>query len=319
MAMDFFRRHRVLSLFLFAILVVVLIARITSPKFLTAQSTPTPPTAAGSLLSGAGGGGVCSKVGNNGAIQFGNSEVAFDEAPYTLALFSGAENEKTAIINAINNSSGKVIVRLGAGGTPPSGPGAAAYAATLNQIAASVNGKEFIAMAGHNEPNCNEYIPLANESIFVNQVANAVSAPNVTLITGQIDTYCGKKDVPAPINYINQLTTNGKIKGVALPFYTNVAGDANATVAHMQGFLKQIGGKDVYVTESGPYIQGTNESDAGQFEQYANAVKTIMNEPQIKAFLLFNAFGANPDPNYTYTKPFWNPDCRDPDEHTHTD
>jgi hypothetical protein len=294
--MDFFRRHRVLSFLMFTVLLGVLVARIVAPRFLTAQTaSPTTPSTQISSV----GSGVCSKVGNNAAIQFDNPEISFDEASYTLALYTGAKSEESAIIDAIKSSSGTIIIRLGAG-QAAKGPPAPEYIAALKRISSAVGGKTFIATVGHNEANCAEKEDAIKEGSYMSAViSGAKGTPGLKLISGQIDYYCGTEDPKAYIKYLPL----AQLDGIALPFYTGVAGGADATVAKLQEFMNVVGGKDIYITESGPF--------KGEFSDFANAVKTIANEPRIKAVLLFNAFGTNTDPAFTYTKPFWNPDCRE--------
>lgn len=250
----------------------------------------------------------CSLIGNNLAVQFGRPNANYNEAQYTLALLERVEDQP-AIIDAINQSTRTVIIRLGASKDAP-GPRSSVYAQMLNEIGAAVaaNGKSFIATAGHNEPNCAEYIPLEDEKKYMQEVLDGVTASNVTLITGQIDFYCGDQPGASIDEYISQLTSltgagGQSIKGLALPFYiTAGTPTANATVELFTKHYNQTN-LDVYVTESGPLLTGS-------MEEFVNGVPQIVSLPRVRAFLLFNALGQNTDINFRYTRPFWNPACR---------
>ncbi len=257
-------------------------------------------------------GASCGIIGNNLAVPFGQGG-DFNEAQFTLALLTGQESVQP-IIDLIKSSSSTVIVRLGAGkGTGPSDP--VEYARMLNQIASEPGIKPFVATAGHNEPNCAEYIPVQDEINFVTVVAQQVTNPIVTLITGQIDHYCGNSDgVPGEnaeaeaayrSSYFTSLAGIGGIEGVALPFYiTEGTPTAEKAVSYFNDFAN-LSGLPIYVTESGPFLPGS-------FDEFARAVPQLLaSNNRIRAFLLFNAQGLNADGGFTYTKPFWNPLCRE--------
>lgn len=245
----------------------------------------------------------CSLVGNNLAILFGGKATGnYSEATHTLALLTG-RSDIPAIVSAINSTDKTIIVRLGAG-LAASGPPANDYVAILNEIAGQIGPKSFIATAGHNEPNCAEFIPLAEEVKYVQTVTQGLTASNVTLITGQIDHYCGDPALPKPQSYIDALTKIPGIKGLALPFYiTEGTPDATSTV-NLFNQVAATTSLPIYVTEAGPLKPGS-------MREFIIGVAKVLENPKIQAFLLFNALGLNPDPNFTYTKPFANPACRE--------
>ncbi len=256
-------------------------------------------------------GSSCGLIGNNTAVTPGRVTTAnVNESAFTLVLLTGSADEIEAIVTLINSSTQTVIIRLGAGvGTE--NLSAEQYAGILNSIAGRVT-KPFVATAGHNEPNCAEWVPERGydyEVAFTKAVGLAVTDPKVTLITGQIDHYCGVVNDKTATEYITALMNLTGIEGVALPYYvTDGTPDAQKTYNYFMGYVNTINsiksGFPIYITESGPL-----KTDS--FEEFARAVPLISGLPQLKAFLLFNAFGYNGSGGFAYTKPFWQAACRE--------
>ena len=249
-------------------------------------------------------GSACSKIGNNTARPFGEGGEP-GEAAFFLASLSGKQNVQP-IIDAINGSpNATIIIRLGAATTDQGPKDPLEYAAFINQIAAEVNGRNFVAMVSHNEANCAEYRPLAEEIAYATAVTGAVTANNVTMIAGQVDHYCENNDGQGGTaqEYLEALAGVPKVSGVSLPFYTiNNFTTGRAAADHFMKYAKMTG-QPIYVTESGPL-------HTNSMAEFTIGVDMVLKEnSQIKAFLLFNAFGLNPQ--FGYTKPFWNPACRE--------
>ncbi len=270
---------------------------------LAALVTPTPVYAQG---------GNCSLVGNNTAVPFGAGD--FSEARFTLALLTGPGDIPT-IVNTINGATGTVIIRLGAG-KGSENLTAAEYSSILSQIASQTS-KNFVATAGHNEPNCAEYIPLEQEAAFVSAVAGAVSGNgNIKLITGQIDMYCGDSEgVPGADGaaetayrqrYLTTLAGIPGIQGVALPYYITAGTPTADALSKYFDTYAALAGKPIYITESGPFLESETS-----LKEFIEAVPLAVSNPGVEAFLLFNALGLNRDGAFSYTRPFWNPACRE--------
>jgi len=263
-------------------------------RHVQAQDAPVP------ALAGAN---ICSIVGNNFAITF-NGKGNYNEASFTLASLAGRENVEP-IIKAINGTDKTMIIRLGpAKGFPgPADPNE--YADMLLEIAQAVGGKPFTAMASHNEPNCAELAPLADEvayaTIVADRIKQSTAANQITVITGQIDTYCDPVPGEPTIEYIAALTNIPGIEGLSLPFYiTNVTTPSPLERLKAAMALTSL---PIYITESGPYKPGS-------MPEFAAAVPQVVALPNVKAFLLFNALRLNPDPEFNYTRPFWSLACR---------
>lgn len=255
---------------------------------------------------GSTGAGKCSIIGNNLAVPFGSGG-NYNEAKYTLALLTGHESV-SHIAALINGSSSTVIVRLGAGGGALGPQDPNEYANMLRQVSEAVGGKHFVATAGQNEANCSdqEYMPVDDLVNYSKVVGERTGDLNMTLITGQIDHYCGNPARPRPEVYISRLVAEvPNLEGLALPFYiTPGTPNAQSTVDYFKNYANSTS-LPVYVTESGPYL-------ANSMAEFTKAVPMVLAEvPQIEAFLLFNSQGINPDGNFTYTRPFWNPACRE--------
>jgi hypothetical protein len=260
-------------------------------------------------------GAQCGLIGNNTAYPFEASGTLaeLNEAAFTLALYSGTGSEPS-VIKKVQESSTTVIIRLGSA-VENSRPAEAEYWANFLIRVAQETGKSFVATAGHNEANCAEFFPLDQERTFVTKVAQIIQASEyaeqITLITGQIDHYCGTNQGGTAAEYLAATTigTDGNpipgIEGVALPFYiTEGTPDATSTVNYFNTFAANTN-LPIYVTESGPFLTDS-------FEEFARAVPQVLaTNGRIKAFLLFNAFGHNQSSSLDYTKPFWNPACRE--------
>ena len=260
---------------------------------------PVPPTT----------GGACASIGNNIAYPAGQGggQVDYAEAQYTLASLNGDE-DKGAIINAINSGQ-NIIIRIG-GAKENWGPDAANYVRILREISAAVGGKQFIATASHNEANCAETRGAgtqASELAFANAVVSGAGGiSNLTLITGQIDHYCGVAPDGTPIEWAQKLGNIGGIDGIALPYYiTDGTPTAQATFEYFKAFVAQLGGKRIYITESGPLKENS-------MPEFTQAVSLLYQSGlNFETMLLFNAFGVNQDGGFRYTSPFWNPLCRE--------
>lgn len=250
-------------------------------------------------------GASCSIIGNNTARPFGEGGEP-GEASFFLASLSGSQNVQP-IIDAINgNPNTTIIIRLGAATTDPGPKDPLEYAGFINQIAAAVNGRNFVAMVSHNEANCAEYQPLADEIAYATAVTGAVTASNVTLIAGQVDHYCENNDNQGGTaqGYLEGLAGVPGVEGVSLPFYTiNNFTTGRAATDHFNKYSAMTNGLPIYVTESGPL-------HTNSMAEFTIGVDLVLKENgNITAFLLFNAFGLNPQ--FGYTKPFWNPACRE--------
>jgi hypothetical protein len=300
--MEFSRNQRRLFLGLFLFLATLLGLRIVSPQYLFAQIAQSVANPSQSNSSSGSNAAQGQKVGNNLAIQFPQAGDNFSEAGYTMAILSERSDEDV-IVNQINNSSGTVVIRFGVGEAPMP---ANEFGNMLVRMSGKVN-KPFVATANGNESNCNEDRPLADEVEFARTVAGiAGNDPKITLITGQIDYYCdpsvarSRRDGGTPEQYRDRLLAIPGIKGLAVPLYTGVAGDVNATVALLNNFIKNVS-VDVYITESGPL--------RGNFKDFVLALQQASTNPKVKAILLFDSHGLNPE--FVFTKPFWNPACRE--------
>ena len=251
----------------------------------------------------------CSKLGINTAKQFEYavpSGVFSGQSRMTLAMIASSRDIQAAIQAIAQSTDNTVVIRLGAG------PGsdnftAGQWAIILNDIAtnSSVAGKHFFATAGHNEPNCAEYIPLSQERQFVHTVSTGVSASNITLITGQIDYYCGDSTKPPYTDYIASLGAIDNIKYVALPFYSGPAGGVEATITAFNAAADAAAatGRNIIITESGPLDNS--------MDNFLNALQVPLADSRVAGILFFNANTAsvNTDSNYAYTKPFHDPSC----------
>lgn len=292
----------------------------------------------------------CSVIGSNFAVPFEYRppESAMTEANFALlsvSSFANIDEYMTTIktwTGATNplGSPRRVIIRLGAS-KDDVGPSAAEYARILNHVAETY---PVIAMVSHNEPNGQEATALCNaaggpinictadidspglfeqkrtivlnyERTYASTVLSLVPSSNVTFITGQLDNYfnsSGSVDNSRAIEFATTiLRVSPRISGISLPVYiTSGFPDAATAVAlydrTVQGIRAAIGRDfDVYVTESGPYL---DQDDT--FEKFLTALQTIVTRSNLKAFLLFNSHGFNPDQAFTYTRPFWNELCR---------
>lgn len=265
----------------------------------------------------AAGGGRCSVIGNNTASPFGaDSPSLMSEAQYTLALLNSDLSNVDAVISTINGTTSTVVVRIGAGEAPLTSGFAEKgqeYASALNRIALGVGGKAFVAMAGHNEPNCAEYIPLKGEAAFVSAVAGQVTASNVTLITGQIDIICGdykQKGRPSPTEYIQTLGAINNIKGVSIPFYTGDPGNSGWMLGLFNAAVS-ASSQPIYITETGVIKPPGQKPDVGAFTDYISGLSQAVSNEKVTAAFLFNAFGSNSDARFTFTSPFWKAACRE--------
>lgn len=253
------------------------------------------------------GGGACATIGNNLAYPASQSpNVDYAEAQYTLAILNGREDQR-AIVDAIN-SGNTVIIRIG-GSKENWGPNAADYVTILKEISAATGNKPFVATASHNEANCaeNQGPGTKNKELaFANAVATGLSGvSNITLITGQIDHYCGTPTDAPSIEWARDLSAIPGISGVALPYYiTPGTPTATATFTYFQDFVSQLGGEDIYVTESGPFLDNS-------MSEFTKAVDMLYRASLVKTMLLFNALGINQDAAFQYTSPFWSPACRE--------
>jgi hypothetical protein len=304
--MEFSRQQRRLFFGLFLVLLTMLVLRFVSPHFLFAQiSQALPGNTTAAVTSASSNAAQGQKVGNNLAIQFASAGNNFSESAYTMAILS-EKSDETLIRNQINGSSGTVVIRFGVGAAPMS---ATEYGEMLVRIAGSIGDKKFVATANGNESNCNENRPLSDEVAFARTVGSiAGNNPKITLITGQIDYYCApsvaqsRPNGGTPEQYRDALLGVPGIKGLAVPLYTGVAGDVNATVKKLDDFIKNVS-VDVYITEAGPL--------KGSFKDFVLALQQASTRPNVKAILLFDSNGLNPDPGFLFTKPFWAPACRE--------
>jgi hypothetical protein len=298
--MEFFGKQRWLFFGLFAVLFLILILRVVSPLYLFAEGGQPSTTAASSPSNSAQG----SKVGNNLAIQFPQAGDNFSESAYTMAILSDPSDE-SVITDQIKNSSGTIVIRFGVGAAPMS---ATEYGNMLVRIAGAA-GKPFVATANGNESNCAENRPIAAEVAFATTVASiAGNNPNITLITGQIDYYCdpnvgisrAAEGGGSPEAYRDALLAVPGIKGLAVPLYTGVESDVNATIKKLDDFIQNVS-VDVYITEAGPL--------KGSFRDFVLALQQASTRSKVKAILLFDSHGLNPE--FEFTKPFWSAACRE--------
>lgn len=281
------------------------------------QRILTPFQASAITIGGEASGGSCKIIGNNSAVRFADSGILFSEAPTLAIVTDTGLGNLERVVTAVTNSPQPVIIRLGGGEAIEQQPSATQWATFLTQVYNQVQqrspGKKVYATAGHNEPNCAEFNPLAAEQRYVQTVAANVPA-DIELITGQLDFYCGNQTDQEKATYINTLANIAGIDGVALPFYIGPdLADKQTSLRLLNQAISNSAGKPIYITESGPYVKGTSEPSREHFLEYAQGIAELTsqsNSLNIQQILLFNSLGINKQADFNYTAPFHTSSCR---------
>lgn len=243
----------------------------------------------------------CSKLGVNLAVTVNTALPLISQAnslttAYTEFLVTSVDqNDLVKVVLAIKNSTKTIILRLGAG-VGSENISATDWGNFLNNVYNQAQ-IPFIATAGHNEPNCDEYKPLAEEKAFVEQVARIVTNPQITLITGQLNYTCTKPNVPPAIAYRNALVTSRVHLATAL--YTDPGYTPDQAYQALIDFIN--GYSPVYLTEIGAKTGGT--------DSLLQLIAKAAANPQIVAVLIFNGLCANPDSDYNYSSGYCTSTC----------
>lgn len=284
----------------------------------TQPGAPTGANAISNSVSSAPSGQACN-ITNNTAALSGDT----GEAKNTVKILQWGCPNKDALIADIE-ADNEPIIRLGVRKFSSSNEAlnAAESMVSCLQEIRNATSKPFIVQASNNEANCAEVYPGAflTERLIAGKIAGA-QLPNVKYITGQIDIYCGyeqlkpgeatEDDKQPPTAWVELLANTPNISGVALPFYTGdvVGGNVEQAVALFTEAVAAAGGKEIYITESGPYKAGSAKPNVEEFISFVNGLNRVRESAVVAA--LFNALGENPDPNFKYTSPFWNKSCRE--------
>ena len=254
----------------------------------------------------------CRDIGNNLAIPAYRTE-DLNSSPYTLILLEQDGSNINEVKNTILGGK-EVIIRLGARASDDKSSDS--FSNSLKSIRADTGERHFIVMAGHNEANCSEYVPLATEQAFVQNITG-LPLDNVTYVTSQIDFYCGAPPAESPGDYLGGiLNVAPNLQGVALPFYVGDVGDKDSVLGNFRKIAAIAQGKgisDIYITESGPYKKGDALPSETEFANYAQGIAdlTKATDLNIKTLLLFNALYENKQADFNYTKFFDAQSCRD--------
>ncbi|MBN1916070.1 phosphodiester glycosidase family protein [Candidatus Dojkabacteria bacterium] len=183
------------------------------------------------------------------------------------------------------------------------------YINFLKAVASQTGGIDFYAIAGPNEPMNENWlpgtedipIPLPSNDEEIDRIAKAASDYMNTIIIGMKGTSNVHLLSPA-FNMTSHLKEKlharmiahganfAGLEGIAGNLY-NVHG--TIITQWVDAAKEMYPGQDLYITETGDF-----DHDIGRLASEINSA--IYAEERVKAFLLFNAFGTNPDVNFRY-------------------
>ncbi len=168
---------------------------------------------------------------------------------------------------------------------------------------------------GHNEPNASEWREPAAEAAFMNAAIEAINSSGsislnedgggIRMLGPNLDLFYkgGDSRAKTATEYMDSLLANGLSLENAKKVYawtgntyikdshTNISGDYEGYIIYLSG--KGLSTK-VIATETGKINTGV------AWDEYGNQLKKLVDNSNIKAVLMFNSFGLNPDPDFTY-------------------
>ncbi len=253
----------------------------------------------------------CNKLGVNGG-SFAGEEVYQEMGESGFAWYQGlvAEPSPQKIIKAINAADTygiKIIVRICWGtysnwnceGFNPKGGNAVTaannYVNMLREVADNVN-TDFYAIAGHNEPNAQEHVPVSDEREFMETVINAgLDTSKIHLLSPIMDLHAEhSQEYPNAQsfgNYLGWLNQNGylqKLAGIAGNAYEMTASGQHLTDRYnaLKNWMNSHGlsSTPIFITETGPYF-------IDDFSDFKSSYITILEDDQLSAALFFKPDG----------------------------
>ncbi|MBU0975659.1 MAG: hypothetical protein ABIE03_01080 [Patescibacteria group bacterium] len=190
-------------------------------------------------------------------------------------------------INSANSYDVDVIVRICyQGHCNYKNPDASNYIFALNQISNGVSGKQFYAIAGHNEPNSAEWEEPEFEKNFMLSVLNANLPSNIKLLSPIIDISPGEVKGRDYKQYLSELEISNlqRLEGLAVNVYEHDEYTVYERVNELRNWMinNNLGGLDIFVTETGPWEDQNYESFLSsyrQMTQIANVEAALFYKP----------------------------------------
>ncbi|MDD3647577.1 MAG: hypothetical protein PHS44_03710 [Candidatus Dojkabacteria bacterium] len=198
------------------------------------------------------------------------------------------------------------------------------YISALNQINNGVGGKQFYAIAGHNEPNNEaEWRDPEFEKNYMFSVINANLPSNIKLLSPIIDISPGEKKGYDYQKYLLALELSylAQLDGLAVNVYEHDEYSVDDKINELKEWMSNngLGGLDIFITETGPWEDQNYDSFVGNY-------RSMTKISNVEAALFYKPAGLyDPDRHITLeqvcevVEPCHSQDCSsyelDPDEY----
>jgi hypothetical protein len=224
------------------------------------------------------------------------------------------------------------ILRICVGNSCPTYQNPSDYVNMLSQLSDLVSGRNFYAIAGPNEPLGERWLPAESAVTFpfsaaeidtmgkanadyMNFIINGVAAlnkPNIHLLSPVMNSTDPNAD--DLITAMKAHNANfAALSGIAINAYNLkgyiVDGQLTETITQFIDRMRAQGfqNSDFYLTEIGmfevagnPNWSGTPVPRSQALANMATEIAKMKADPKVKAYLLFDSFNTNADPNFAY-------------------